>query len=177
MNDTIKFKAPWGASLIFMTALCIVILLGVSLIGIFFGPRQNISFFPWIIAMVIFPLITLIISVFFIIRGYIITDDFLFIQRLGWKSKVDLTDLVSAEYNPDAMDSSIRTFGNGGLFAFAGAFYNKNIGSYRAFATIPERSVVLKFQKHTVVVTPDKPKEFVEKIKNVLTNRAMKGIK
>jgi hypothetical protein len=172
MNDETTFSAPWGASLKVMTLLFILILVGIPLIGISSGPRQNIG---WIV-MIVMPLAILIIAAFFTIRGYILTPQALFIQRLGWKSKLDLTNLVSAEVDPTAMDKSIRTCGNGGIFCFAGTFYNKKLLFYRAFATAPRRSVVLKFPKRTVVVTPDKPDEFVEKIKKILTKRENTGI-
>jgi hypothetical protein len=51
------------------------------------------------------------------------------------------------------------------MFCFAGAFHNKKLGSYRAFATDNNRTVILKFSNRTVVVTPDNPEEFVKRIK------------
>jgi hypothetical protein len=83
----------------------------------------------------------------------VLTADTLLIQRLFWNSKIDISGLLSAEADTDAMNRSIRTFGNGGMFCFAGAFNNKKLGSYRAFATDPKRSVVLRFPKRTIVVT------------------------
>ncbi len=173
MNDKTHFSAPWGASLLAMTPLSIIILIGIPVIGILSGPRQNIG---WIIGMIVLPLTILFISVFFIIRGYILTEEAIFIQRLFWKNKLDLTDIVSAEADPHAMAKSIRTFGNGGLFCFAGAFYNKRLSSYRAFATDPKLSVVLKFKNRRVVVTPGKPKEFVERINRILVKRNYRSI-
>ena len=164
MNDETAFCAPWGITLKVITVLLILILVGIALIGILSGPRQNIG---WILGMIVLPLVFLITTAFFTIRGYILTPQTLFVKRLGWKSKLDLTNLTSAEADPKAMSKSIRTCGNGGLFCFAGAFYNRKLGSYRAFATDPKRAVVLKFTNRTIVVTPDKPDEFVEKIRAV----------
>lgn len=173
MSDETAFSAPWGTSLKVMTTLSILILTGIPLTGILSGPHQNIG---WILGMIILPLAILFIATFFTIRGYILTPKALFVQRLGWKLKLDLANLISAEVDPNAMAKSIRTCGNGGMFCFAGAFYNKRLASYRAFATDPKRSVVLKFSNRTVVVTPDKPDEFVEKINKILTERENKGI-
>ena len=161
MNHNITFKAPWGTSLKIMTALSIILLAGIPLIGVFTGPRGNPL---WILSMVVMPLSILIIAAFFTIRGYVLIKDALLVQRLGWATMLDLKDLISAEADPKAMSRSIRTCGNGGMFCFAGTFRNKKLGSYRAFATDPKRSVVLKFSHRTVVVTPDKPEEFVAKI-------------
>lgn len=162
MNHPIAFRAPWGLLLRSMTALTALILVGIPLMGFFSGPRGSIV---WISCMIVMPLSILLIGAFFIIRRYDLTEDTLLIRRLGWSSKLGLSTLVSAAIDPNAMANSIRTFGNGGLFCFAGLFYNKKLGSYRAFATDPKRAVVLKFSDRTVVVTPDDPEAFVASIK------------
>jgi hypothetical protein len=160
-SDNSEFAAPWGTSLKVMTAICTLMLIGIPLIGLFSGPHSNID---WIFCMIIMPFAMLIISSFFIIRGYKLTDETLLIQRLGWNSKLNLSGLLSAEIDPTATTKSIRTFGNGGMFCFAGLFYNKKLGSYRAFATDLKKSVILRFSNRTVVITPDEPEKFVIKI-------------
>ena len=164
MNHNATFNAPWGTPLKILTAVSTIILIGVSLIGFFSGPQNNLG---WISGMIIMPLAILIISSFFIIRGYVLTDNTLLIQRLGWNSKLDLSGLLSAVIDPTATTKSVRTFGNGGMFCFAGLFYNKKLGSFRAFATDPKKSVILRFINHTIVVTPDEPEKFVMKIKEL----------
>ncbi len=159
MNGRETFGAPWGLRLKATTALATGILVGVALIGLLADPGAGTL---WTLSMVVLPLVVLIAALFFIIRGYVLTPETLYVQRLGWRSKVDLSGLVSVESDPAAMARSLRTFGNGGLFCFAGAFRNKRLGPYRAFATDPHRSVVLRFPQRTVVVTPDRPAELVE---------------
>jgi Bacterial PH domain len=102
---------------------------------------------------------------FFSIRGYVLDAVSIHVLRPGWKTTVMLAGLQSATHDADAMSRSIRTFGNGGLFCIAGAFRNTTLGAYCAFATDPARAVVLKFQDRTVVLTPDRPDEFVAKIR------------
>ena len=75
--------------------------------------------------------------------------------------------VISVEADPNAMRGSLRTCGNGGLFCFAGAYWNKRLGSYRAFATDPSRSVVLRFSDRVVVMTPERPAEFVAAVEKV----------
>jgi len=164
MESGARFNAPWGTSLKVMTGLSLVVLIGIPILGAFTGSESNTTRF---FGMVILPLLILVIASFFLIRGYVLTNTALLIQRLGWNSTLDLTTLISAEADQDAMAKSIRTFGNGGLFCFAGAFRNKKLGPYRAFATDPKRAVVLKFINRAVVITPDKPEEFVTRIKEL----------
>jgi len=164
MNHKVVYNAPWGALLKSMTALSICILVGIPMIGVFSGPHNNRV---WILSMIVMPLTILITAAFFSIRGYVLTRETLFIQRIGWSSKVDLTNMVSVEQDPKAMSGSLRTCGNGGMFCFAGAFRNKKLGAYRAFATDPKRSVVLKLSNRTIVVTPDSPEEFVAQLREL----------
>ncbi|MFA5293687.1 MAG: PH domain-containing protein [Phycisphaerae bacterium] len=153
-----EFTAPWGTLLKILTAVLTIILIGISYIGFSSGRQGSI-------VTIFVPLAILIISSFFIIRGYILTDNTLLIQRLGWNTKINLSELKSAEIDPTAMAKSLRTFGNGGMFCFAGLFYNKKLGSYRAFATDFKKAVILRFPNRTIVVTPNEPEKFVMKIK------------
>lgn len=164
MHQGASFNAPWGTSLKVMTVIAVLILLSVPVLGLVTGPGGSIF---WKINMLVLPLSILAIAVFFMIRGYQLTEDTLLVQRLGWKSRIDLSGLVSAEADPQAMSKSIRTFGNGGLFCFAGAFRNRKLGGYRAFATDLKSAVVLRFEKKVIVVTPENPAYFVSRIKEL----------
>ena len=163
MFNDITFNAPWGRSLKLATGLCLVIVFGIFLIGILVEPK-NVAY--WRIGMLWIPGGLLIVSFFFSIRNYQLLESTLLIQRIGWKSTIDLTDLKSVQVDPTAMSKSIRLFGNGGLFCFAGIFRNNKLGRYRALATSPKNSVILRFPNRTVVVTPEDPDGFAEMIKN-----------
>ncbi|MCK5740290.1 hypothetical protein KAH55_13970 [bacterium] len=156
-----SFTAPWSNSLKVSTLLVTVLLLSITVVGIFTGPQDTIT---WFLSMVVMPPVMLLIFAFFAIRGYAITNDSLFVQRIGWNSTINLAGLESATVMVDAMDNSFRTFGNGGAFCFAGKFHNRKLGPYRAFATDPKRSVVLKWSNRTVVVTPNQPDVFVAEL-------------
>ena len=161
-----RFGAPWSTSVKWITALTvsflvILVVFGISQLGDD-GPGSNIIL---LLLGIVMPALLLLASFSWMIRGYVVEGEMLSVQRLGWRSKLDLKDLVSVEADPEAMASSIRTFGIGGLFCICGRFRNKNLGAYRAYATDPKRSVVLKFQNQTVVVTPDRPDDFVARIK------------
>ena len=164
MLPGVTFNAPWGTSLKVMTGLSSLILLGVPVLGLVTGPGGSIF---WKLNMLVLPLSILVIAVFFMIRGYRLTGDTLLVQRLGWSSRIDLSGLVSVQADPQAMAKSIRTFGNGGLFCFAGAFRNKKLRAYRAFATDLNLAVVLKFDTRVIVVTPENPAYFVSRIKEL----------
>lgn len=161
MNQPLVFKAPWGTSLKVLTGLSSAILVVIITIGIFFGPHSNLI---WIAGMIVIPLSMFFIASLFTIRGYQLTLDALLIQRLFWNSRVELSELQSAEVDAEAMKQSARIFGNGGLFCFAGKFDSNRLGTYRAFATDPKNSVVLRFNDKKIVVTPESADVFVTEI-------------
>jgi hypothetical protein len=72
--------------------------------------------------------------------------------------------LQAVQFDPTATHRSIRTFGNGGFFSFTGYFRNKQLGAYRAFMTDRRRAVVLRFRSTVIVISPDRPEEFVSTI-------------
>ena len=163
------FNAPWGRILKVLTSFSVLILLGVILVGIVTGPGLKASGIEtiWIFNMVLLPLLILIISPFFMIRGYILSRNILFIKRLGWTSKIHLENLQSVEVDSTLMKRSIRTFGNGGLFCFCGLYWKKEIGTISVYINDFSNSVVLRFSKKVIVISPEKPERFVAMLKQL----------
>jgi len=123
----------------------------------FYG-RGAVSWAGWL------PLVILVGSAPFTIRGYTVTSDAILVHRLFWTTRLPFSGLESAKFEPEAMRGSIRTFGNGGLFSITGYYYNRALGAYRAFVTDQHRTVVLHYSRRTVVVSPSSPEEFVRDI-------------
>lgn len=141
-----------------------VITIGVSIFALAF-----VYYFPNLITILVMGAL-IVIPPFFMIKGYSIDNQKLIIHRLGWTKEFDLNDLVSAEFNAQAMRGSWRLLGNGGLFGWIGTFSNKELGTFRAYATNRHKCVVLKLKDRTLLVTPDSPKEFVESIEALIQN-------
>jgi hypothetical protein len=157
------FKAPWAKSLLIITSLTTLLMMVLILLGLFAGPGPRSS--PlWLGAMVGLPLVLLVGTALYGIKGYVLQDQVLHVQHPGWTTSIDLQQLVSAEFDSEAMNNSIRLWGNGGVFSFTGRFRNRKLGQYDVYATDPRRSVVLKLPRKTVVVTPDQPERFVQAI-------------
>jgi len=156
-----EFAAPWSLSLRLMTLFGSAVLLGVAAVGLLTGPRDG---WYWPVFMVGMPFVILLVASFFRITGYRVERGRVVVRRPGWTSAIDLTGLESVRHEPGAMARSLRIFGNGGLFCFAGRFRNRTLGSFRAYASDPAESTVLRFADRTVVVTPERPKRFVEAV-------------
>ncbi len=151
------YQAPWGKPLKWVSML-LVILAVVNVIGMSFLPIHG---FGLLLAKWALPVIVLSCLPFMVL-GYQITDDAVFIKRPLWKTRLDRKSLKSAEVAPRAMKGSLRTCGNGGGFSFTGWYWSKSLGNYRAFVTDLDRTVVLRFEKRTIVVSPDAPEDFVQ---------------
>jgi len=153
------YKAPWSTSLIVLSVLTTVVCLGVTA-----GAWLNLAgkHPPGALGyVVLLPLVILFGAALFTIRGYSISPDHILVHRLLWSTGLPRAGLESAAVEPDAMRGSLRTFGNGGAFSFTGFYYNKRLGSYRAYVTDPRRCVVLRYANRRVVLSPASPEDFV----------------
>lgn len=144
------FSAPWSRKLRITTAIFLIIIIAVT---VPLGPYAS-----WI------GLGVLILAAFLSVRGYSVVDGKVLVHRLGWSTRLDLSQLQQIEANPSVMVGSIRLMGIGGLFAFLGTFRNELLGVYRAYAADGENAVVLDLNGSMVVVTPDSPTEFVKAV-------------
>lgn len=154
------FRAPWSTTLKVMTATSVAILAGMAVLFATSLPRDLLGG-GTVTLTTLFVSVTLLGSALYVVRGYEVGAGSLRIQRLLWSTEIPLAELQAAWADPAAMSRSLRLFGNGGLFVFAGLFWNRELGRYRAFATLPRNAVVLRLARRAVVVTPDDPGRFL----------------
>jgi len=160
-----QFPAPWSRSLYVVTTLSVAALLLVLLVGLTIGPRQLPA---WRAGMVGVPLVVLLGTLPFTVRGYVLTDECIEVRRLGWRTVLPLAGLVAVSGEPEGLQGSVRLFGNGGLFGITGWFWNRRIGRFRAYATDPGRAVLLRYRDgRKVVLTPHDVQHFIVRLKTV----------
>jgi hypothetical protein len=152
------YRAPWGKALVVVSAL--LLLMSIASVVVWPILARDDQGPMWIVVQWALPAIVLA-CLPFVVRGYVITEDAILITRLFWSTRLDRADLSSAEPIPNAMSKCLRVCGNGGVFSFTGWYWSKQLGFYRAFVTDLNRTVVLRFGKKTVVLSPEKPDEFV----------------
>jgi hypothetical protein len=153
------YEAPWSTSLIVMSIVTTVICLGVAGSGWWsLAAKHAPGAFGWVVFL---PLVIMFGAALFTIRGYSISSDSILVHRLLWSTVLPRAGLESAEVDLEAMRGSLRTFGNGGAYSFTGFYYNKRLGSYRAYVTDPHRTVVLRYAKRRAVLSPATPEDFV----------------
>ena len=153
------YTAPWSTSLRVMSTATTLLCVGISVVARWQGAGEHLPGpLQWLAFL---PLVILFSTALFTIRGYAITPDSILVDRLLWSTALPRVGLESAEVDPDAMRGSLRTFGNGGAFSFTGFYYNKRLGSYRAYVTDPRQAVVLRYPNRRVVLSPAHAEDFV----------------
>lgn len=156
------FTAPWGPLLKVTSSLLTVVLLGASMVCLLSLPEHTPSVARWLATGL--PPIILLLTIPFVVRGYEVAPGLLVIRRLGWKTRVPLTGLISARLDPEALRGALRLLGNGGGFVFCGLFRSRQLGMFRAYINDPRRSVVLRLPGRVCVVSPENPEAFVKAI-------------
>ncbi len=103
------------------------------------------------IMVVIAPLIGWCIAI--IPRYTEVTDRQIIVKQVWGRLVFDREEVEVAPIGKEALSGSIRTFGNGGLFGYAGFFRNKALGSYRMYITRMKDLAVItdKAGKKTVI--------------------------
>lgn len=153
MNLREHFSAPWSRRLQITTAALGLILIVAAFAADGWGSLVVVGIG--------------LVAATFAIRGYSIAGGTLLIHRLGWSTKYDLAKLTGIRFEPGATMGSIRALGIGGLFGFVGHYHNEMLGTYKAYATDESRTVVMAFDKETIVVTPGDPGAFLAAVEAV----------
>jgi hypothetical protein len=160
-----EFHAPWARSVRLLSVGSVMVLLLVMLTGLLLGPRQS---WIWRLAMVGAPLVILCGGLSFMVRGYVLTDSHIEVRRLGWSTLLPLAGLDAVTGEPQGLRGSLRLFGNGGLFAVSGWFWNRRIGRFRAYATDPQRAVLLRYRDGAkIVLTPHDVQHFIVQVRRL----------
>lgn len=153
-TERTRFSAPLGKSVRITILFATILVIAVAFLPI------------WEIAALLYAVYAgcLLYSV----QGYAIDGDTLCVNRLLWKTKIPLAGLNSVTVEKGAMKRSLRLFGNGGLFAYVGRFRSNTLGSYKAYVTDLNRTVILKVGEKTMVVSPDDPETFARAAKSLI---------
>lgn len=162
------YPAPWNRALRISTYSSLAVLGAMVAIGLLIGPQH----LPvWKLALVGVPLLIALGTLVFSVRGYTLTSRDLVIHRFGFDTRLSLDDLRVVRGIADDARGSLRLWGNGGLFAFTGWFWNRRLGRFRMYATDLSRAVLLEFADGRVLVTPHDPQAFIVQARKLLSMR------
>lgn len=156
------YQAPWGKTLK-IVSLCIVVLAIVWAFTIRILPGLTQTWgIHWLLPAIVIGFLP------FMVMGYEVTEDTIYIRRPLWKTRLPLAGLKSATFVPKAMSRALRTCGNAGGFSYTGWYWKRELGAFSAYVTDPGRTVVLRFENRVVVVSPGEPEDFVNALSGSL---------
>jgi len=164
----IEFRAPWASRLKTGTSIAIGIFVLSFLVGIF-APALP---YPLRIVLTGLPVLFLLISVPFSIRGYSLSQDGIVIKRFAWDVQLPLATLESVDGKADMLDQSYRLAANRGLFVYSGWFWSSEFKLFRAYVSDPSRAVVLKYPNRTIVISPHDPQQFIMRARTLMKTQA-----
>ena len=159
-----RFSAPWSREVVWIsegTTLAGVVLT----LGWWTGWLRlpgNHAFVQWMF-LLFFPAL-LAGTAPFMIRGYEITENAIVIRRLFWSTCLPRQGIVSATADCEAFCRCLRVCGNGGLYSVTGWYWSRRLGLFRAYVTDPKRTVILRYARRTVALSPGDPDEFVRMV-------------
>ncbi|HVS53005.1 MAG TPA: PH domain-containing protein [Opitutaceae bacterium] len=163
-----EFAAPIGRRVRLITLLAVLIVPVAMLCNVglrAFVPLPPKTFWPMLLAPLVGWAIVLPIVYFQRVLRYRLVDRELEVVRARGVNRFALAGLEDATVDPNAMNWSVKILGNDGAGAITGRFRNKKLGAYQALVTDRARTVVLRWPDRTLVVSPDRPQDFVDEVK------------
>jgi hypothetical protein len=153
--------APMSLSIRIVTSLVIAIVIATVATAVVASPRHpGVWFIPVFLALVCFG------CYLFAPVGYALEGDRLIVRshvhRRTFGPVVRVARMQPAiKWN---MWLGVRLFGNGGLFAGTGIYWNRLFGIFRAYVTSARKAdlVLVETTGRKILISPERPDEFVE---------------
>ncbi len=100
-------------------------------------------------------------------KNYSVSSDKLLIHRMIGNIEIDRNNIQSVqEIDESQVKNSTRTFGVGGFFGSFGKFWNSKLGNMTWYITRKNNFVLVETKdQKKIVLTPDRPAEFVAFLK------------
>lgn len=159
MENGIISVYSWPGSVIAITAMFVVIMLGAALAIFFVKLPRKLRFIRWVISV---PLLAILLYTCKDAPRYSYVDgDSVGVKRLIGRVDIPLESVASATpVHSGMLSGSIRTFGSGGAFGYLGHFRNDALGEYEMYIT-ENKNMLLIEQKdgRKIIFNFDDPEE------------------
>ncbi len=165
MKPNNEYSASWDG-FVWGVTLFTIALLGCLAVGLLWLMPKDEGVPTWVgpvmaVGLWLIPLITL----FFVPRGYVLTDQGLVVRRFGRDIEVGWGEMTMIEPRDVAWWKSlgVRVWGDGGLFGYAGLFWTRGLGTVKVSATRLDRLVVVHQRRgRPLIISPDEREAFIE---------------
>lgn len=145
--------ADLSLSIKIVTSIVIIMMLGFFIASIY----QNVFLIAGFILFIISALSYLFAPVSYELSG----NNLIVWMRWGRK---EFGPVINCSLITDKIPFTLRLWGNGGLFAGTGIFWNKSWGVFRAYVTSSKQSdyVLVDTVKQKILISPEDTKSFIE---------------
>ena len=128
-------------------------LLTILFVGVFLYFFENAGWLPVVVVLLIFvPL--MVVAWLQAPQTLMIDRNALTIGRRMNPVEISLGDIVRVErVESKVVRRSMRTMGNGGMWAYTGKYYHREIGNYQLFATEMRNLLLIETDKQKYVVS------------------------
>ena len=165
--DADYFPATLGVRERWSTIVAVVIgVVVLSIAGIGFAVRTGDL--RWMFLSLPFMLMIYVMGRFAPI-GYRLAPDGVRVERRARSTVIPYRRIRGVDREPRSV-AGLSTFGSQGVFGRFGTFWNMRLGFYRLYVTNRDAVVWLATDNGWVGLSPDRPVEFVEKLRPRLTN-------
>jgi hypothetical protein len=157
-----RFSAPWDRPLLLSTVFLLAVILSTATAGFSTAAQDDLRGLAAAMAAVA---ASVAVAAWALApRAFEIGDGAVRILRNGWfGTAIPLCEVRSAgEIGSDALEGAVRLVGVGGLFGSYGVFRSPLLGPVRLDATRSHGLVLLRTARRAHVLTPERPREFVE---------------
>lgn len=164
--EDVEFAAPAGTRIKVVTWVSLGIVAGFVVFNIALAQHLPArKFWPVTLAPLTGLVILAPVWVFARIKGYRLAAGELVVVRVKRANRFALAGLTAVEQDPQAMKGALKTIGNDGLGAITGRFRSKRLGKFEGLLTDPGLAVVLRWPERTLVVSPERPGDFVAEVR------------
>jgi hypothetical protein len=154
-------RLTWGVGGLAVGATLAALVLALNVAG---GPRARAA----LLAAALAPLLVLALAALLAPRGYSIEASALRIERRLGSIAIPLASIRKVEpLPPEKLAGAWRVLGTAGFFGYFGRFRNRSLGSFRMYATRSDGHILVAAEQ-PVVLTPDRPTEFVAELRRRL---------
>ena len=165
------FEAPWDKLLKTITYAVVTFLILETIViavALFLTASQTTALLITCL-IVLCNIVIIVFSYLFAPQGFLIEQSGITVVRKVAPVLIEIGKIHNVScIERDRFMKSTRTFGNGGLFGYYGAFRNKELGSFQLYGTHRNYGVLVEADKN-YVLTPDRPDEFVEVVRSYLS--------
>lgn len=171
MSETSVFQAGWDRRLTALTWACSAAVLAAALLVAWVGLSRVDAGLPraLIVSGAALPLVALGCAALLAPRGYALDGKVLRIERRLGSLEIPLARVRAVEPLPaERLRGSLRLLGSEGFFGYFGRFRNRDLGHYRMYATRSDGYVLVEAEV-PIVLTPDRPAEFVAALRRHLS--------